>query len=272
MPFVQLDDIAVHYRLTPASAGRPALVFVNSLGTDFRIWDEVCERLDGAFSMLCYDLRGHGLSGTGATPFTLAQLAADAARLLDRLGIGPAIVCGVSLGGMVAQQLYADRPDLVRALVLCDTALRIGDAAFWAARIETIRHGGMDAVADSVIARWFSPDFGRVHPEAHAGYLAMLERQPADGYIAACAALAEADLSTAAERIAVPTCCVVGQSDASTPPALVRSMAQRIPNARFEVIPDCGHLPSVEQPERLAAILRDFVVSTATEAASHASQ
>jgi 3-oxoadipate enol-lactonase len=181
------------------------------------------------------------------------------------------MICGVSIGGLIAQQLHARRPGLVHSLVLCDTAARIGDAAFWDSRIAAIEAAGIDAVADAILARWFSPAFRSAEAMAYAAYRNMLVRQPVGGYLAACAALRAADLTAHAARIDVPAVCVVGDEDGSTPPALVADLAGLIPGARFEVIRACGHLPSIEQPAALAEIIRSFWALNAMETVAHVS-
>src|SRR5690606_21117949 len=128
--FAEINGVTIHHQVIGA-ASKPTIVFANSVRTDFRIWRDVVVRLAGEFSVLLYDKRGHGLSETGPTPISIADHAADLAALMDRLGLADAMVCGLSVGGMIAQQLWADRPDLVSSLVLCDTAHRIGTPEFW---------------------------------------------------------------------------------------------------------------------------------------------
>ena len=269
MQFARLNDVTLHYQLIGSPQSRRLLVFVNSLGTDFRIWRDVVIRLAGDVAILLHDMRGHGLSETGATPYSIDMLATDLAALLNHVGATRATVCGVSVGGMIAQQLAADRPDLVESLVLCDTLGKIGDAQMWDARIAAIGDGGIAAISGSTLERWFTPAFRDAANAEFAGYRTMLERQPAAGYIATCVALREADLRDGATRLTVPTLCVVGDQDGSTPPRAVADFAKTIPGARFELIAKCGHLPSIEQPEALTAIIRAFLTIVQTESVSH---
>lgn len=269
MQFTRINDIAVHYQTIGARGARPPLVLVNSLGADVRIWTDFIARLGGGHAILTYDIRGHGLTDVGNEPASLELFGDDLAALMDHTAISSAIICGASLGGLVAQQLHAKRPDLIQALVLCGTAARIGDADFWNARIGAIKAGGMAAVADGILARWFTAPWRSRNPAQFGGYRNMLTRQPLDGYVAACHALMHADLTRHAGDIDVPTLCVVGDGDASTPPELVTALARSIPGARLEIVKDCGHLPCIEQPERLAALLRAFMAKTGTETASH---
>ena len=271
MQFARLNDVTLHYQVIGSPADKPTIVFVNSLGTDFRIWRDVVVRLVGEFAIVTYDKRGHGLSEVGETPYSMPMLAADLAALLDHLGISQATLCGVSVGGLVAQQLCHDRPDLVSALLLCDTLGRMGDEAMWNARIAAVEADGLAAIADSILERWFTPTFRSPANAELAGYRAMLSRQPADGYIATCAALRDTDLRAQAAALAVPTIVIVGADDPAPSPKAAADFARSIPASRFEVIDACGHLPSVEQPEQLAAILRAFMSLGRTETTSHVS-
>jgi 3-oxoadipate enol-lactonase len=271
MQFARLNGVTLHYQLIGSPQSRPLIVFVNSLGTDFRMWRDVIVRLAGDFAILMYDSRGHGLSEVGETPYSMATMAADLAALLEHVEAPEAIVCGVSVGGIIAQQLYADRPDLVQALILCDTLGKIGDDASWNWRIGAIEAGGIASVSERILERWFTPEFRAPDNDEYLGYRAMLERQPAAGYVATCVALRECDLTSLAPYIQVPTICLVGDQDGSTPPAAVAAFAKSIPRARFELIRECGHLPSIEQPEMLTAIIRAFVSLVGTETVSHVS-
>jgi 3-oxoadipate enol-lactonase len=259
--FATVNDVILHHQLIGGPAGRPVIVFSNSLGTDFRIWRDVVVRLAGDFPIITYDKRGHGLSDLGQVPYSIDDHVSDLAGLLDRLSVKQAVICGLSVGGMIAQGLQAKRPDLVKALVLCDTAHRIGTAESWNERIESVEARGLESLADGVMARWFTPAFRRPENAAYHGYRNMLTRQSPVGYAATCAAVRDADLTRVASRISVPTLCVVGDQDGATPPDLVLSMAKLIPGARYEVIKDAGHIPCVEQPEVLTEMIRAFLAT-----------
>ncbi len=259
MQFAKIGDINLHYQLIGAPAGKPVIVFANSLGTDFRIWRDVIVRLAGDFAIVTYDMRGHGLSDLGGSHSSMDDHVADLAGLLDMLDASQTIVCGLSVGGLVAQGLYAARPDLVRALVLCDTAAKIGTDESWKSRIAALRDNGIESIADGILERWFTPAFRAKDNAEFAGYRNMLIRQSAAGYIAMCEAIRDADYTDEATRIAVPTICIVGDQDGATPPELVLATAKLIPGCRYEIIKDAGHIPCVEQPEALTQIMRAFI-------------
>lgn len=266
--FVQVNGVSLHHQIIGGPGNKPVIVFINSLGTDFRIWRDVIVRLAGNYPLLTYDKRGHGLSDIGQTPYSIDDHVDDLIGLLEHLKVSDAVVCGLSVGGLIAQGLYARRPDLVKALILCDTAHKIGTADMWAARIAAIDGSGLDGVVDGVMERWFTPAFRESDP-SFPGYRNMMLRQPVEGYTGTCAAIRDADYTAAAGDIAVPTLCVVGDQDGATPPELVLSLAKRIPRARYEVIKDAGHIPCVEQPEMLTTIIEAFLAPVISGEAAH---
>lgn len=259
MQFASINDIVVHYDFQRVKGEKPVVVFINSLGTDFRIWNEVRTRLNKDASTLVYDKRGHGLSDIGNTPYTIEQLASDLIALLDRLSIKRTIICGLSVGGLIAQGVYAARPDLVTGLILSNTAHKIGTAEMWNARIAAIQQDGLTSILDATMPRWFTPVYRRPDNPAYRAYCNMFARQPLDGYAATCAALREADLTEVAKNVSVPTLCLVGDQDGSTPPTLVRELASLIPEADFAEIAASGHIPCIEQPDAYVSLLRNFI-------------
>jgi len=257
MRFVSVNGHIHHYALEgPEDA--PTVVFANSLGTDFRIWNDVLAHLSGPIRSLRYDMRGHGLSDLSQGPVTIADLADDLLTLLDHLKIGQAHVVGLSIGGMVAQALATQAPGRITSLVLCDTAHRIGTPDAWGTRIAAIEAGGLESIADAVLDRWFAPELRTANPGLFAGARAMLTRTPATGYQALCAAIRDADLTASTALIETRTLCLCGTADMATPPELVAAMADLMPNAVYESIPGAGHLPCLERPAFLAAKLEEF--------------
>lgn len=260
MRFATIDGITVHYEHRAGDTARPTLVFVNGLGTDLRIWDDVVEALhaDG-YATLRYDTRGHGLTGLSPTAYSMDDVVGDLAKLLDHLSVVRAAVVGLSAGGLVAQGIAVRRPEVVRALVLAGTGHRIGTADSWNARIKTISTRGIEPIADGLLEKWFTPGFYTARAADLAGCRAMLTRQSAAGYAAYCAAIRDADHTALVARITVPTLCVVGDHDGATPPDLVRSMAGLISGARFETIADSGHIVCIEQTQAMLALMRPFL-------------
>lgn len=238
------------------AAGAPAVVFANSLGTDLRLWDGVLSLLPGGLRTIRYDKRGHGLSGSGGGD-TLDDHADDAIAVIEGVAGGPVVFAGLSIGGLIAQRVAERRPDLVRALVLSNTAAKLGTAESWQARIDAVAAQGLEGIADAVMERWFAPAF-RATPEL-ALWRAMLTRTPAQGYVAACRALAGADQTEATRRLRLPALVIAGDADGASPPDVVQATAALIRGAAFHLIPGAGHLPCVETPAAWAALAGPFL-------------
>ncbi|MEM6487540.1 MAG: 3-oxoadipate enol-lactonase [Pseudomonadota bacterium] len=253
-------DGAVLYthRRAPAAPGAPSLVFSNSLGTDLRIWDPLVAVLPADWGLLFCDKRGHGLTLSDASDWSIEDLARDVAALMDATGTGPSVIVGLSVGGLIAQALYAMAPERVSGIVLCDTAAKIGTDEMWDTRIAAVERGGMAAIVETTMERWFTARF-RGDVRASAPYRAMVARCDPAGYVATARAIRAADYRDRAGAIAVPCHAIVGEDDGSTPPALVQQTAQMIPGCGFDVIADAGHIPCVEQPAVLAALIEAHV-------------
>ncbi len=257
MAFVRVGEVLLNYRVD-GHAGAPALVLVNSLGTDARIWDDVIARLRDDYLIVSYDKRGHGLSDAPAGDYSLHDHLADLSGLLDHLGLERVALAGVSVGGLIAQGFALQLPARAAALMLMDTAPRLGDAASWRERIDAVRDGGLETIVHAVMERWFSPQFFRNEPEALAGWRNLFLRTDPIGYIGTCATLRDTDLSGEVGAIACPTLVVGGDEDRSTPPEIVRACAAAIPGAAYQAIADVGHIPSIEKPAELAALMTSF--------------
>ena len=261
MAFVRIDDVLLHYRLHGPKDG-PALVLANSLGTDARIWDEFIACVSDRFRVLSYDKRGHGLSDAPQADYTLDDHIRDLVGLIDHAGMTQVALIGVSVGGLIAQGFALAHRNRLSALVLCDTAPKLGDAAAWNARIDSVRDLGMEGISQSIMERWFSAGLFISAPDTISGWRNLFNRTDPQGYCSTCATLRDTDLSDAVGEIACPTLVVCGAEDLSTPPELVRAAAAAIPNARFELIAEAGHIPSIEQPKRLADLVTNFLKET----------
>ncbi|WP_299024463.1 3-oxoadipate enol-lactonase [uncultured Sulfitobacter sp.] len=256
MRAVNANGVTLHVQEDGDPNGAPVL-FANSLGTDLRLWDAIIPLLPQGLRLIRYDKRGHGLSGCPEGPYTIDDLATDTAALIEALDLGPVTFVGLSIGGMIGQILASRRPDLVRALVLSNTAAKLGDPATWADRIVAINADGLAAMEGAVLDRWFGPTF-RATPAA-ALWGAMLSRTPAVGYVACCAAIAAADLTASTATLRLPTLAIAGSHDGASPPDLVAATAALIPGAQVHVIDGAGHLPCVENPAAYAAVLNPFM-------------
>lgn len=258
MSFASINAVALHYGIAGAPEGVP-LVLVNSLGTDFRIWDDVVALLAPRYRILRYDKRGHGLSDAPAGQYSLDDHVSDLIGLVRHCSFERFALCGISIGGMIAMRFAALHPERVGGLVLADTGAAIGTASTWNDRIAKVGADGMSAIAEAVVERWVTPEFRASSPAAFAGWRNMLERCPPQGYVASCASVRDADLSADLGRITAPTLVLVGDKDIVTPVALSQPLADGIPNARLRQVPDAGHVPSIEQPRALAKLIDEHL-------------
>ena len=258
MAFIKVNDVVLHARAGREEHGRP-LVFINSLGTDYRIWHKVAHDLRGAdFRFLFHDKRGHGLSDIGDVPYSIEDHVADVAALMDHYRMKEAIICGISVGGMIALALSAARPDLVSGLILCNTAHKLGTDAAWNLRIAKVASSGLSHIWGQIERAWFTADFRKNHPDEVRGIRNMVIRCHQGGYIGTCMAIRDADYTEAAKSVSVPTLVVGAAQDGSTPPDVVKGMAEIIPGAEYHEMADAAHMTCIEQPARLAELIRDF--------------
>lgn len=236
----------------------PPVLFLNSLGTDLRMWDAVVDRLPHLHA-IGMDKRGHGLSATPPGDWTLDDLAQDALAVMDHLHIPSATIAGCSIGGMIAQAMATLAPSRVRGLFLSNTAMKVGTAETWSARISAVETHGLRAFAPQVMERWFAPAF-RDSPEA-LPWMTLLQRGDDAGYVATCRVLAAADLTARSPSIACPTLLIGGTEDQSTPPALVQATATAIPGAQVQIIEGSGHIPAIDNPAVTARLLGEFLAA-----------
>ncbi len=238
-----------------------AVVLAHTIGCDHRMWEHLAARLAPRHRVLAFDARGHGRSPVAPRPYGLADLADDAARLLDRLGIERAHWVGLSMGGMVGQAFALAYPERLGKLVLANTTSSYGPEgrSNWQARIRMVEQGGLAAIRDMVAARYFSEAFRLKNRAVVEKVMARFVETPGQGYLGCCDAIAELDLLEQLPRIAAPTLVIAGELDAGTPPAMSQAIAERIPGARLAVIPGAAHLSAVENPEAFAAEVERFL-------------
>lgn len=257
---IELENATLHYAVDGDPGGLP-VVFANSLGTDFRLWDPLLPLLPEELRIVRFDKRGHGLSSCPSGDYTMPELVADIAQLLDALDIRGCLFVGLSIGGLIAQGLAATRPELVRAIVISNSAARVGTPQLWQERIELLRAGGIEALADNIMERWFAKSFRRERQLELQAWRNMLTRTPLEGYIGCCAAIAAADLSADTAQLRLPAMLIAGSEDGSVPAEVVEATAGLIPGSRFELIDDAGHLPCVEQPREYARLLGEVIAA-----------
>ena len=234
----------------------PVLVLPSSLGTTRELWDPQIDALEREFRVLRYEHRGHGASPVPPGPYSMSDLGADAIELLDELGVGRAVWCGLSLGGMVGMWLAVHAPERLSGLVLACTSAHVASPDVYRERAALVRRRGIEPAASAIVARWFTVTTFDERPELPERFRAIVVGQPVEGYAGCCEALAGWDFREKLGTISTPTLVVAGSADEATPAPDTDLIAERIPGARRIVLDGAAHLANVERPEAfLAAVL-----------------
>jgi 3-oxoadipate enol-lactonase len=254
----------LHATVREARHGAPehTIVFSHALGQDSSMWDLVANELAANCRVICPDTRGHGRSQTPSEPLTLRELAADAARLIDEVAEGaPVVWVGLSMGGLIGQELALQHPDKVKALVLANSSSGYDEAGREAIgqRIATVEAQGLAAISTGTMTRFFSEPFRQKQAATVARHQRLFEATDPEGYTACAAALCDAHFGPKLGQIRQPTLVVAGTADQSIPMETARALAKGIPSAQLAHLPDCAHLSAVEQPQAFAELIGEFI-------------
>lgn len=239
--------MSLHYRID--GEGDSVVVLSSSLGSTLAMWDPQMPALSSDFRVLRYDHPGHG----GSAPPEVTRIehfAEQLVALLDELGLGRVHFCGLSLGGAVGMALARDSPERIERLVLCSTSLRFATPESWEDRAATVRTEGLEAIADAVVERWFTPGFPDVRR-----YRKMLVSTPPEGYARCCEALRVWDARGTLGSIQAATLAIAGADDPSTPPAELEAIVNEIPGARLHTIDGVRHFVNVERADAFNGLL-----------------
>jgi 3-oxoadipate enol-lactonase len=239
----------------------PVVVLSNSLGATVEMWEPQVPALTQRFRVLRYDHRGHGRSAVPPGPYTIGDLAGDVLELLDSLHLDRVSFCGLSMGGMVGMWMAAERPARIDRLALSCTSAHLPPPELWVERAATARGGGMDALADGAMERWFTPAFRGSQPETVARIREQVATTPAEGYAACCEAIRDWDFRDRLGEIEAPTLVIAAAHDPSTPPERGRAIAAAIPNARLVLIEEAAHLANIERPDVFTEALLEHLTA-----------
>lgn len=245
----------LHVRRFGDRTAQAPLVFLHALGTDHRIWADVVDALPRGLGGVLLDLPGHGLSDPPGPDFDVHQSGEQVLAVLDALGLDNAVLVGLSVGGQVALAAAHHAPSTFAGMVLCNTGAVIGRPGQWQERIDQIEDSGLDTIADKVVDLWVHEG----QPDLHRSLRAMLKGTSVEGYLALARLLMRADLREVVPRIRVPTLCLASTEDRATPPAMLEDLAHGLPNARVELLPRTGHLPTAQAPGLIAQHIADHV-------------
>lgn len=259
MPMIDVGSCRINV-IVEGSVDAPTLMLSNSLGTTMKMWDPQILHLKTMFRVIRYDRRGHGGSEVGDPSYSIEQFGRDAVAILDFLNVRKTHWCGLSMGGMVGQWLGARAADRIDKLILANTTSYYPDPAIWDARISRIRRSGLEAVADSVISGWFTPEFRRNEPAVVAEMKTMLTETPVEGYLACCDALRALDLRHLLPHINRPTLVIAGRRDAATPLSDGEFIFGEVSGARLTIL-DAAHISNVEQPQAFNDAVTGFLTA-----------
>jgi 3-oxoadipate enol-lactonase len=252
------DGTRIHYRIDGREGG-PPLLFSNSLGTNFSMWDAQAEEAAGlGFRVVRYDQRGHGGSDAPVGAYTIAQLGEDALDLLDALQIECVTYCGLSMGGMTGIWLAMHHPRRIARAAFCNTAVWLPPRDLWEQRIASVTTGGMQAVVGGVVERWFTADFRATQSAEIERVRAMILATDPVGYAGCSAAIRDMDLRDRLGLIEAPVLVLIGEHDPATPPERGQYIVDRIPGAQKAVLPT-AHLSNIEAPGEFNRIVLGFL-------------
>ena len=257
MPMIEVAGLPFHVSVEgPADA--PPLMLGNSLSSNMAMWEPQMPALKERYRVIRYDHRGHGRSAAPFGPYSMDRLGQDALAIMDALGIARAHWCGLSMGGMTGMWLLTHAPHRIDRAVLANTAAHMGPADLWNGRIRTATRGGMAALLDGTLQRWFKPGFAEREPATIAEVRAMILGTPVAGYQGCCAAIRDMDQRESIRAIRAPVLVIIGAHDPATTPAAGRLIADAIPGAGSVTL-DGAHLSNLEQPEAFTRSVVGFL-------------
>ena len=257
MPYLQCPTHRLYYTVDASGQG-PWLTFFHALGVDSDMWSEQYHAFAGIYRILAVDMRGHGRSEQVTGPSSMRDMAQDVVTLWDGLGIERSHVCGLSMGGLIAQALCLHSPTRVARSVISCMSANGGSLDAWTSRMDTVRTHGLASLVMPTLERWFTAPFRQLHPERVAAIGACLQQTSIAGYLAACQAIAATDFTPDLARIQGAVCVIAAEHDVAFPPETLQRFAHALPNACFHCIAG-AHMCPLESPTQFNAILADFL-------------
>ena len=257
MPTFTSNDAEINYQ-TFGDSAKPALIFSNSLGTKFSMWQPQINFFKKEYFIICYDTRGHGASTAPQGPYSIEQLGTDVVNLLDHLNIAKANFCGISMGGITGQWLAIHHPERFNHVVVCNTAAKIGQEQAWHERAALVREQGLKSIAETAASRWFTEPFIRSNTAIVESLSNDLGAGSPEGYASCCEALAKADVREQLKNISVPTLVVAGQKDPVTTVADAQYIINNVrTSSLFEI--NASHISNLEQPKAFNQAIQSFL-------------
>ncbi|UFH34968.1 3-oxoadipate enol-lactonase [Flavobacterium acetivorans] len=234
------------------------IVFSNSLGTDLTMWDKQVELLGQEFNILRYDTRGHGKSKVVEGEYSIEMLGKDVLDLLDYLKIEKVNFCGLSIGGLTGQWLGIHAPERLNKLIICNTAVKIGNKEGWNSRIDAVRQNGLNSIVSGTQERWFTTEFVTENKAEVDAVLATFVQTPLAGYISCCAAVRDADFTAEVSKISAPTLIISGTEDLVTTIKDGDFLMEKIPNSILAAL-KTAHISNIEEADDFTKLLIEFI-------------
>lgn len=253
------NGISVNYET--AGEGAP-VVLIHGLAMDLTFWRHQVDPLAEHFEVIRYDVRGHGRSEQAEPPYSLELMADDLHQFLRSVGVGPAHLVGLSMGGMIAQTLALSHPNQILSLTLAATTSEYppeGRQAFLE-RAETARESGMRALVDGTLGRWFTEDYRQKIPADLSQVRRVVLGTNSACFGAAALAVSKVDTTARLHQIVAPTLVIAAEDDMSTPVAAARRIHEQIAGSRMEVIAGASHCCNIERPDEFNRVLLDFLI------------
>lgn len=254
--FIDSNGVRTAVRLDgPQDA--PVVMFGNSLMCDYEMWRPQVEALARRYRILRYDMRAQGNSEVTPGPYSMDQYADDAYQVMRACDVSRVHFVGISFGGMIGQRLAVRYPEAVASLSLCDTGSRFPFRDVWNQRISIASSEGMAGLVDMMLQRWFREDFIKSATAAVDRVRAMILATPVDGFCACCEMLRDTDMTDSLGDIEAPSLVLHGACDPIA--ELSRILCAGIPNSRYAVVDDAGHLPNIEKAAAFNAIISEHL-------------
>ncbi len=237
------------------------VVLLHALSASRAMWEGLMPALTAQHRVLRLDARGHGESTAAPAPYRMHDLVGDVVSAMDQFDIAKADVVGLSMGGMTALGLALDHPGRVRRAICAN-----GRAAFpppvvaaWGARAAAVAEGGLAAVVEDTLSRWFTPATTRTRPAVIEAVRRMILATSPEGFRGCALALQGLDYDRRLGEISVPTLYLCGALDGAAPPDVMQAMATATPGASLTILPEAAHLSNIEAPEPFAAAVLGFL-------------
>ncbi len=252
----------IHYQFID-NPGKPTVVLAHPLGMNMQVWDYLVPDLTTNFSILRFDLAGHGSStpySADTTSLEDSRLVDDLLQLCDELGIATFHFVGTSIGGMLGQQLLASASEHLLSATLTNTGMKIGSREGWLDRQAKVMQESLSTLAPSLVTRWFSPQSTERYPNLLSQWASLLARTDDHSYGLLCAWLGEQDMSESLKATDIPVLLVAGEDDVATPTSDLIALGKAL-NKPVAELKQTGHVPSLESSREFTQLVRDHLTS-----------